>query len=63
MRHVDPCPFCHSPDTKLIKIDRHEWAVVCNGCRASGPIANIPAKAAEQWSHARQQSDKVLPER
>lgn len=56
MRSVSACPFCASIETSIVELGRREWAVVCNACLASGPVANIPALAIEKWCKGQMQA-------
>jgi hypothetical protein len=47
------CPFCASPMTTTIEIDRDTWAVICNGCMAIGPHAPRAHTAALRWKTGR----------
>lgn len=46
---IAPCPFCGSERCEVVQLERHQWAVVCLDCGASGPIADIPQKARAAW--------------
>lgn len=61
VRQVD-CWFC-GRWTKLLPVYRGEvqfWNVVCNHCRASGPIKATSAEAIAAWNKVRQA--EIMPE-
>ena len=46
------CPFCNSEDISINKeiIDTYDrYYVMCNYCKAKGPIAAIPYTAIKKW--------------
>lgn len=34
---AEPCPFCHSTDSFVERMDLSSWMRVCNDCFAHGP--------------------------
>jgi Lar family restriction alleviation protein len=55
--HIDLCPFCGSVSTAVLEVDTAQWAVVCHGCEATGPVAPLQRDAIKAWSHRGQNAD------
>ena len=56
MNDLMPCPFCASSHSTYEQIAVRVFAVVCNGCGTSGPVAldkssrQDEERAAELWN-------------
>lgn len=52
-----PCPFCQGdPKPKLRRLgstNAASFAVVCSGCRATGPLSPAPVVAIDAWNEGR----------
>lgn len=56
-----PCPFCHSSDTFVERMEISSWQMVCNECFAHGPSVcdanweedKANAEATRAWNQRR----------
>lgn len=46
---IPPCSCCHGDDLKIARSSDNLHSVYCRGCCASGPAAENPADAVEEW--------------
>lgn len=51
-----PCPFCKgAPKPELRRLgstNAASYAVVCGGCRATGPLSPAPVVAIDAWNES-----------
>ena len=49
------CPFCAAEtEIHIVEYEQGRWAVVCDTCGATGPMADHEDGALERWSSASQ---------
>jgi hypothetical protein len=48
---VAPCQHCKNPNSQLEHRNKTQFRVLCDSCKASGPIKPTPAEAVEDWSN------------
>lgn len=44
------CPFCGSTAVDAYEVDRDLWSVICDACRAIGPVADGEKQALIRWN-------------